>query len=731
MKINKAQVYRLLATIIFISSFCVTVQSQKFLYPQAKRVEHTDTYHGVQVTDPYRWMEEAESNELKAWIKSQDELLKGFVDKSALRTAIKNRMSELVTYDSYTNATGFISPYVAKRGTRYFFIKTISGKNEPVLYIQESLDSKPRVLLDVAAKYKNENLSLEGYDPSPDGKYIALYLSQSGDRWLMVKIISADTGKETSDVLKDTHRIGGSVSWTPDGKAFFYVKFSKIQSKSGQPNTVGSRAIYFHKLGNSQSNDTMIYETQNQKILFSHQVTSDGKYLVINSVEGSSPQSRVLYKELNGNNQVKPLFDKADASYIFLGSKDSLFWFYTNLNAPRGRVISVDITKHEKLNEIIPESKDVISGSSSVGGNALGMFGNKILLLYMRDSNPIIKAFNVNGKLEDEIMLPSGGTVWGGFSGTQTDDEVFYQYLGLTSPGLFYKLDMSSKQNKVFLRPEVNLNPDNYVTKQVFFQSKDGTRVPMFIAHRKEIKLDGNNPAFMYGYGAMNWVAFIWYQPHILAWLDMGGIYAVPGIRGGGEYGEEWHQAGVKQNKQNSIDDYIAAAEWLIKNKYTSPSQLAANGGSASSAVAAGAAILQRAELFGAAVIDIPILDMLRYHQFTNGRYWIPEFGSADDHKEFKTLFSYSPYHNIKQDKCYPPTLIMVGEKDQTALPLHGFKFTARMQHAQGCDNPVFLKMMWGAGHNFGKTPEQRIDSWTDELAFLVEVLKVKHAPTN
>jgi prolyl oligopeptidase len=726
---NRLSFYRLFIVVFFIESFFVVAQSQQLTYPPAKRVGQVDIYHGVKVADPYRWMEDDSSAELRAWIKSQEELQQNYVSKIAARSAIQKRISELVVYDSYTTATGFVTPFVAKRKSRYFFIKTSAGRSEPVLYVQESLEAEPKILLDAAARYKDEKINLEGYEPSPNGRFVVLYLSQNGARWLSLKVLDVETGKELSDVLTDVHRLGDNVAWTPDSKGFFYTKFAKIEQGAGQLPTNGNAKIYFHALGNPQTNDALIYERPDRaKTLFSYQVTADGKYLVISSVEGGSSQNQIFYKELaDASSRVKPLLDKADANYTFLGSQGSLFWLYTNLEAPRGRVVKLDVAKPEQSNwkEIVPQAKEVISAGSSVGGNALGMFGNRLVLLYMRDSNPIIKVFDADGRFEKEIILPSGGTVWGGFSGSQYDPEVLYEFLGLTSPATFYRLDLNSKQNIIFLRPELKLNAGDYETRQVFFTSKDGVQVPMFLAHRKGIKLNGSNPALMYGYGALGWVAFIWYQPHVIAWLDAGGIYAVPGIRGGGEYGEEWHQAGVKQNKQNSIDDYIAAAEWLTKNKYTNPAKLAANGGSASSAVAAGAAILQRPELFGAAVIDIPILDMLRYDKFTNGRYWISEFGLANEPQEFKSLIAYSPYHNVKPGRCYPPTLVMIGEKDQVALPLHGYKFTAQMQHAQSCNNPVLMKIMWGAGHNFGATPEQRIDSWTDALSFLSETLKI------
>lgn len=709
---------------LFLISFAVqlSVDAQQLNYPATKRVEQTDDFFGVKVADPYRWMEDANSDELKSWVKSQDELLKSFVGKNPKRADIQKRLLELIKYDSYTNATGLMTPFVAKRNTRYFFIETKAGSNIPTLFVKEGINGKPRVLLDFPSRYQADKINLRGYEPSPDGNFVALFLSKDNSRWLTIKILDVKTGKDLNEVLEDFHPFSSNIAWTADNKGFFYTKFDKKPQGEGQPPVQINPKVYFHVLGDSQNQDSLIYEKpNNQVVVFTYQVTGDGKYLVINELDGSNPYSRIYYKEISGS-QIKPIFDKEDANYIFLGNRGTQFWFYTNLNAPRGRVIATDI-KNPSLREVVPQAKEAMSAGSSVGGNAIGIFGNKIVLAYVKDSNPLIRVFSFQGKLEKEVLLPSGGNIWGGFAGTQSDNEVLYEYLGLTSPATFYRLDVKTKQNTIFLEPKLNLKPSDYEIKQVFYKSKDGTRVPMFIAHRKGLKLDGNNPAYMYGYGAFGWVALMFYQPNVLTWLDMGGVFAVPGIRGGGEYGDEWHQAGVGKNRQNSIDDFIAATEFLINNKYTSPKKMVANGSSAGSAVAA-AAVLQRSELYAAAIIDIPILDMMRFQQFTSGRYWQGEFGSSEKKEEFQTLISYSPYHNLKKGNCYPPTLVMVGEKDQTALPLHGYKFTANLQHSQGCANPVLVKTMWGTGHNFGATAEQRIDSWADSLSFLFNVLK-------
>lgn len=714
--------------VIYLAVSAEITCSQPLVYPDTLRVTTVDEYHGVKVSDPYRWMEDASSPKLKDWIRSQDRLLKNFANrKNSRRLEIKKRISELVNYESYTNATGFITPYVSKRGKRYFFIKTYSGKKQPILFMKDGINSAPKAIYDLTNESRNKRVKLWGYEPSPNAKRVVLFLSIAGSRWLTLRILDIKSGKILPDKINGIHLLGGNVAWKQDSTGFFFTKFKRGAEQNGRASKPETPQIFFHTFGTRSSDSPVVEKPSEKDTLYSLKTTIDGNYLVISEVNGRDPNNRVYYMELDKiKSLAKPIIANSRANFSFLGNKGSRFWFYTNQDAPFGKVVSIDVKDPQpnQWREIIAETKEAISAGSSVGGNAVGIFGDKLVLLYMKDSSPIVRLFDLSGILEHEIAMPSGGSIWGGFSGNQNDPDVFYQFLSLTSTGSFYRLNVKTKNNKIFLAPKLNLDRANYETKQVFYKSKDGTRIPMFIAYRKGVKLGGDNPTLMYGYGAFGWVAFMWYQPHIITWLDMGGIYAVPGIRGGGEYGKQLHRAGIKQNKQNSIDDYIAATEWLIENKYTNPQKMVANGGSASSVVAAAAAIMQRPDLYAAVVIDIPIFDMIRFREFSNGRYWLSEFGSVDNKKEFATLLSISPYHNLKKDKCYPPTLIMAGEHDKTAVPLHAYKFTANMQHAQGCKNPVLMKMMWGAGHNFGATPEQRIDSWTDELAFLFEVLK-------
>lgn len=692
-------------------------QSRKLTYPATEKIDHTDRYGDVAVPDPYHWLEDMKGQKTTSWIKAQDDFLQRFLSKQPARDAIRKRIAELVPYDIYS--------LPSKVQGKYFYTKTDGVTNRAVLYRQDSLNGEPRVLIDATTRFNDAEVVLGTSVPSPDGRWVLYATSRGQSRWLDYRILDVTNGTDRNDVITGGHVLGGPVSWTQDGKGFFYTRFEKPAGNEQQA-VVANGKIYYHRL--DEPGDSVIFAPKEEtNALLSHLVTDDGRYLIVTLSDGRA-NNRIFFKDLlEVNGAMKTLIDVANAKYTFLGNKGSRFWFYTDLSAPRGRIVAIDALKPEQdhWQEVIRESDESIAANSSVGGNAVGMIGSRLVLMYLKDGKPLIRVFTLAGQLERTVSLPEGGFVWGGFAGTDNDPEVFYVFTGLRHPCTVFRLNLKNGKQTIFREAKPKFDRSEIVIKRVFYTSKDGTRVPMDIAHKQGLKLDGQSPAYMYGYGAFSWVSFMWYQPQVIAWLDMGGVYALPGIRGGGEYGEEWHQAGMKLKEQNSVDDYIAAAEWLISQRYTTAERLVANGGSASAPLAA-VATIQRPELFGASVIDRPILDMLRFDQFTGGAYWSSEFGSPSNSAEFEFLRGYSPYHNLRAGKCYPPTLIMVGDRDQTAVPLHAYKFTAAMQAAQGCDHPVLLKMMWGAGHNFGATPEQRIDSFTDELSFIYSSLNLK-----
>lgn len=688
-------------------------------YPRARRDSITESYHGKIVSDPYRWMEDMKSSETSEWVQAQDKLLKNYLDDVPQRDDLRRRIRELTgSGDTFTTPV--------KAGGSYYFMSVNVGGGAIALYVRDGDSSPPRIVMDPRARFQG-NVSLTSFSPSPDGRWIAYAISKDQSSWLSIRVLDTKTGEDRKEVALETNVVSAGIAWRNDSEGFFYTQFDRAKDTSDDKAAPTNPRINYYS--RSDAHSTVVYQPQHEDgLIVSYAITKDDRYLVLRLNNGSSKQSRILYEDLERSEPTTEwLIKEANANYLFLGSEGKQFWFYTDFKAPRGRVIAIDISRPERTSwlEVVPEASEPIAANSSVGGNALGMFGNRFVLMYLKDGCPLLKVFNKQGRFEFQPDLPKGGQIWGGLNARERDTEVFYQYLGLTDVTTIYRLDLEKKTNDVFYRPQAVFDRDSVVIEQVFYRSKDGTRVPMFIAHKKGLKLDGSHPTFMYGYGAFGWVSFMWYQPFVLNWIEMGGVYAQPGIRGGGEYGEAWHQAGAKHNKQNVIDDYVAAGEWLIAKRYTSSSRLVANGGSASGALAA-AAIIQRPELFAAAVIDRPVLDLLRFDRFTQAGYWIPEFGSPSDPEDFKALRAWSPYQNVKPGQCYPATLVMSGDRDQVAVPLHAYKFTAAMQAAQSCENPVLLKVMWGAGHNFGRNADQTSDSWGDQTAFLFRVLGLK-----
>ena len=687
-------------------------------YPPARRDEAVESHHGVAVRDPYRWMEESKSSETVAWIRAEDALLKSYLAPVPDREAIRARILAL------SGGERFLAP--VRAGRRYFLMRITATGTPTGLWVQEGPSAAPRLLLDPRSRFPGTNVTMTGFSPSPDGRFVAYTVSQAQSRWLQIRVLETASGADRPTPPLETHTVSAGLAWDGDDRGFYFTRYERPPGIGDEKATPIRPTVRFFDL--SQARDDLVYAPPAEPgLLVGYTVSDDGRYLVLTLRDGSSSKNRVLVQETGRPERPPaPLMPVADANYTFLGSEGTRFWFFTDRGAPRGRIVAVDLTRPDPKSwrEVVPEKAESIAANSAVGGNALGMFGDRFVLMYLKDGRALLRVFDREGRLEFEPDLPSGGLVWGGFSGSQDDPEVFYRFLSLTEVSTIYRLDLEKRRSSVFLDSPAPFDKGAITVEQVFYRSKDGTRVPMFLAYRKGLKRDGRNPAFMYGYGAFGWVSFLFHQPFVLNWLELGGVYAQPSLRGGGEYGEAWHEAGAKRRKQTVIDDYLAAAEWLVSNGYTSPARLVANGGSASGGLAA-AAILQRPDLFGAAVIDRPVLDMVRFDRFSQASYWLPEFGSPKDPEDFKALHAWSPYHNVKDGRCYPATLVMTGELDQVAVPLHAYKFTAAMQAAQGCGKPVLLKVMWGAGHNFGTTPEQTAESWADQTAFLLRALGI------
>ncbi|HEU4477776.1 MAG TPA: prolyl oligopeptidase family serine peptidase [Pyrinomonadaceae bacterium] len=678
-------------------------------YPPARKSDQVDDYHGVKVADPYRWLEELDSEETRNWVEAENKLSFGYLAAIPERNTLKERLTKLWNYEKYG------IPF--KEGNRYFYTRNSGLQNQAVLYTVTALDAQPQVVLDPNSLSADGTVALSGMQVSPDGKFIAYSLSASGSDWQEWKVRDVETSKDLSDHLKWVKFSGAS--WTRDGKGFFYSRYDEPKGDTLKSINYFQK-VYFHKLGTPQTEDVLVYERPDQKDwLFGGTVTDDGNYLIITVFQGTDVKSRVYYKDLKAKDApVVKLLDDFDAAYNFVANEGSRFWFQTDLQAPRGKLIEIDTTKPARNNwkVVVPEGKETLQASSFVN--------NKFVLNYLKDAYTQVKIYDVNGKLVNEVGFPEIGSA-AGFGGKATDKETFYAFTGFTTPTAIYRYDMTTGKSTIFRQPKVDFNPADYETKQVFYKSKDGTKVPMFITHKKGLKLDGNNPTFLYGYGGFNISLTPAFSVGNLVWMEMGGVYAQPNLRGGGEYGEDWHQAGMKLKKQNVFDDFIAAAQWLIDNKYTSAPKLAIGGGS-NGGLLVGAAMTQRPDLFGAALPAVGVMDMLRFQKFTIGWAWVSDYGSSDNAEEFKALYAYSPLHNIKPGTSYPPTMITTADHDDRVWPGHSFKFAAALQAAQGGDAPILIRIETKAGHGAGKPTSKLIEETADRWAFLVKTLDMK-----
>jgi prolyl oligopeptidase len=686
--------------------------SGEFSYPAAKRIDHVDQYHGAKVADPYRWLEDdvRTSKEVADWVAAENKITYGYLEAIPQRETIKKRLTELWNYEKFSPPT--------KEGGRYYYFKNDGLQNQDVLYVLDSLDATPRVLIDPNTWTKDGTKALAGTTFSDDGKYAAYAVSEAGSDWTVWRVLEIASGKQLDDELKwikFTH-----AAWTKDGKGFFYSRYPEPKKgEEFQASNLNER-IFYHLLGKSQSEDEMIYaQPDHPEWNLGGSVTEDGRYLIITTSKGTDAKYRIAVKDLQDpQGKIVELIDNFNDEYTFIGNDGPTLYFLTDLAAPRKRLIAINWHHPEKENfkEIIPQSDDTLQQVSFVG--------NQFIASYLKDVASQVKIFTQEGKFVRNVDLPGLGTA-GGFHGKQSDTETFYAFSSFTTPPMIYHYNLTDGKSKLFRRAKVKFNPDDYEVEQVFYPSKDGTKIPMFLAHKKGIARDGSNPTLLYGYGGFNISEVPRFSVGYLSWMEMGGVLAVANLRGGGEYGEAWHQAGTKLKKQNVFDDFIAAAEWLVVNKYTSNKKLAIMGGS-NGGLLVGAVMTQRPDLFGACLPAVGVMDMLRFHKFTEGRQWIDDYGSSDDPEQFKALHAYSPYHNIKDGTCYPPTLVMTADTDDRVVPGHSFKFAAALQRAQSCDAPVLIRIESRAGHGGGKPTGKRIEQLADQWAFLVKVLGMK-----
>jgi prolyl oligopeptidase len=691
--------------------FILPVMAQHFTYPKAKKVDQVDDYHGTKVADPYRWLENPDSEDARVWIEAQNQLTFGFLDQIPERAKLKERLTKLWNYEKYS------SPFA--EGGRYFFYKNDGLQNQNVLYTADSLEGAPCVLLDPNALSKDGTVALSGLAISHDGKLMAYALASAGSDWQEWKVRDVQTGKDLDDHLRWSKFSGAS--WTADHKGFYYSRYDEPNEKTKLEDANYFHKLYYHRVGTKQAEDVLVYERKDQKEWgFDGKVTDDGRYLIISVWRGTDPKNLVFYQDLKTKGaKVVELIKDFEAAYSFIGNDGPVFYFRTDLSAPRGRIMAIDARKpeRERWKELVPQAAETIDGDSGVN-----LINNQFVVPYLKDARSQIKVFDLKGKLVREIGLPGLGTA-ADLRGKRKDTEMFYVFTGFTSPGTVYGVDLTTGKSFVFRAPKVDFNPNDYETKQVFYASKDGTKVPMFITHKRGLKLDGTNPTYLYGYGGFNVSLTPAFSIGNLVWMEMGGVYAQANLRGGGEYGEDWHQAGMKLKKQNVFDDFIAAAEWLIANKYTSTPKLAIGGGS-NGGLLVGACITQRPDLFGAALPAVGVMDMLRFQKFTIGWAWTSDYGSSDNTEEFKALSAYSPLHNIKLGTKYPATMITTADHDDRVVPAHSFKFAAAMQEAQTGANPILIRIETQAGHGTGKPTAKIIEEIADKWGFLVKVLK-------
>jgi prolyl oligopeptidase len=674
----------------------------------ARKDNTVDNYHGIPVADPYRWLEDPDAPDTQLWVEEQNKQTFEYLQAVPTREKIRQRLTELWDYPKYS------APY--KRGDRYFFSKNDGLQNQAVLYMQKSLDSEPSEVIDPNKLSEDGTAALTNEIVSRDGKLLVYGVSRSGSDWKELRIRKVDTGEDYPEVIQWCKF--NSVAWQPDNSGFYYNRFPEVGSVPPEDQTNYNR-VYWHKLGTTQTDDVLIYERPDAKELaFSPDITEDGKYLLLHVWHGTDPKNRVYYRELDSDGPFILLLDEHDASYSFIENDGSLFFFNTDLDAPRNRIIAIDITQPERINwqEIIPEQADVLSFASLVN--------DQFVTAYMHHARHQLKLYTKTGSFIQNIELPTIGSIVE-LSGKRQDSEMFIGFTSFLYPNTIFRYDFKTGQLTLFRSPKMNFEPDNYVTEQVFYNSKDGTCVPMFLIHKKDLVLDDNNPTLLYGYGGFNVSMTPAFSVSRLIWLEQGGIYAIANLRGGGEYGEEWHKAGTLERKQNVFDDFIGAAEWLIENHYTKTSRLAIMGGSNGGLLVA-ACMVQRPDLYGAVVCSVPVIDMLRYHKFTIGRYWVTDYGNAEAEPEhFRFLYAYSPLHNVKAGVAYPATLITTADTDDRVVPLHAKKFAATLQAAHVGDNPILLRVEMKAGHGLGKPTTKIIEEQSDIFAFLFKTLGI------
>jgi prolyl oligopeptidase len=698
--------YTALAAGLFLA--CIVSGQSRLQYPQARRSDHVDTYFGDKVADPYRWLEDVDSPETRQWIEAENKLTFGYLDSIPQRDAIHKRLTDLYNYERYS------SPMEVHG--RIFYSHNTGLQNQSVIYVQDGLNGTPRVFLDPNTLTADGTAAIDGFSPNHDGSLVAYATAQAGSDWAIWKIRDVATGKDLRDALSWTKQT--NIAWMPDGKSFYYVRFP--EPKAGvdltQANTNGK--VFLHHLGDDPSKDALVYERPDHPSWWlAADVSEDGRYLLL-YISESGDNTAVFYQDLQKPG-AKPvaIADRFDARFEFLGNLGSRLYFFTTDKAPRGRVIAVDVQRPTgPWRTIVPEQKDTLEAALLSSG--------KIVCSYLTDAHSGTNIYALDGTLVQSLMLPGlGHAQW--THSSQNDKDLFLTYSEFTKPPSILRFNLDKLQLSSFKSAKLSFDPKQFEVTQQFYKSKDGTKIPMFIIANKGMQQNGQNPTILYGYGGFNISMTPAFYTRIIAWLQMGGVYAIANLRGGSEYGEAWHEAGTKLKKQNVFDDFIAGAEYLIAQKYTSTPKLAIQGRS-NGGLLVGAVLNQRPELFGAALPGVGVMDMLRFQKFTVGQSWVADYGSSDNPQEYKALRKYSPLHNIKEGGKYPPTFIVTADHDDRVVPGHSFKYAAALQHAQGGNAPILIRIETKAGHGGGKPVAKIIAETGDEYTFLFKALGMK-----
>ncbi|MCH9681107.1 MAG: prolyl oligopeptidase family serine peptidase [Deltaproteobacteria bacterium] len=687
-----------------------TQEAVAWQYPDAARGDVVDDYNGVKVEDPYRWLEDLDSDATRAWVEAENAVTFAHLGTIEERDAIRKRLTALWDYERWG--------VPARHGKRYVVSRNDGLQNQSVLYSLDKLDAEPRTLLDPNTLSADGTVALAGTAFSHDGEWMAYGVSASGSDWQTWRVRNVATGADTDDKL-DWIKFS-SPAWTRDGAGFYYARYDAPTAGDELEDLNRGQKLYYHRLGTPQASDALVYwRDDHPEWGYSPTVTDDGKLLVITVRIGTDRRNCVFVQRIGrgAKDKAKTIEVRPDfsAGYSFIDSDGSQLYLRTDLDAPRGRVVAVDIRKPpaKNLRELVGQSPDTLRGVARVG--------DALVLSYLEDAHSRVELRDLRGNNPRALELPGLGTV-SGFSGDRDDDETFFQFSGYATPGTIYRYSLSSGRSEVFRAPKVDFSPDEFVTEQVVYRSADGTKVPMFISHRKGLARSPQTPTYLYGYGGFNIAITPRFSVPDLVWMEMGGILAVANLRGGGEYGEQWHAAGTKLDKQNVFDDFIAAAQWLIAEGYTSTPKLAI-GGRSNGGLLVGAVIAQRPDLFGAALPGVGVMDMLRFNKFTIGWAWESDYGSPQDPAQFTALRAYSPYHNLEQGTAYPATLVYTADHDDRVVPGHSYKFAAALQHAHRGPDPVMIRIDTKSGHGAGKPTAKRIEEWTDLWGFLVDHL--------